>query len=75
MYISPLRKMFDRLKGEGEYEGKGIKGRTLYTPETGRYNRTKLQSLKEMIGVGVDVMSTHALFLRLDNEAINMLHQ
>ena len=75
LYISPLRKMFDRLKGEGEYEGKGIKGRTLYTPETGRYNRTKLQSLKEMIGVGVDVMSTHALFLRLDNEAINMFRR
>ena len=75
LYISPLRKMFERIEGKGEYKGRGIEGRTIFTPEIDRYNRTKLHSLKEQISVGVDVMSTHALFLRLDDEATDMFGQ
>lgn len=74
LYISPLRKMFDRLNGEGDYEGRGV-NRQFFTPETDRYNRTKLSSIKEMIAVGLDIMSTHSLFLRLDNDAIDMLRR
>lgn len=65
LYISPLRAMFDRI-------GRSM-NREFLTPEVDRYNRTKLQSIKEMIGVGMDIMSTHSLFLRLDNDAIDML--
>lgn len=64
--------MFKRIAGEEGYEGRGVEGRTICTPTVDRYNRTKLHSLKEQISVGVDVMSTHALFLRLDGETAGM---
>lgn len=63
--------MFERIGGIGEYEGRGI-DRNVFTPTVEGYNRTKLQSIKEMVSVGVDIMSTHSLFLRLDSETIDM---
>lgn len=74
LYISPLRKMFERIQGVGEYEGRGV-ARTVFTPTVEGHNRTKTQSIKEMIGVGVDIMSTHALFLQLNSETIDMFRR
>ena len=74
LYISPLRKMFERIEGTGEYEGRGV-ARSVFTPTVEGYNRTKSQSIKEMVGVGVDIMSTHSLFLQLDTEVVDMFRR
>lgn len=72
LYISPFRQTFERLKGEPPYEGRGV-GRTIYTPDNRNPEGTKLCSLKRLIEAGRDIMSTHALFLTLDEEAIELI--
>lgn len=72
LYISPLRKMFERIEGAGEYTGKGA-NRKFYTPNTQNVEHRKLRGLKDLIEVGCNIMSTHALFLTLDEDAISML--
>ena len=74
LYISPLREMFERISGQGKYSGKGV-NRHVFTPTTEGPGRTKLSDIKEMISVGVDIMSTHALFLKLDAQAIRLLRE
>lgn len=64
--------MFNRLDGLPPYEGRGTL-RTFHTPTNKNEVGTKLQGLKRLIEVGCSIMSTHALFLNLDAEAIEML--
>lgn len=72
LYIAPLRSMFNRLDGMPPYEGRGAI-RAFHTPTNRNLAGTKLQGLKQLIEVGCSIMSTHALFLSLDNEAVEML--
>jgi len=44
-----------------------------YTPINFDKNRRKLDNLKELITMGVNIVSTHALFLNIDAEVIELL--
>ena len=72
LYISPLLEMFDRMEGKGRYEGRGVK--TLFkTPDHKNSQHTKLESIKQLFKTGENIMSTHALFMMFDDEAIEIL--
>lgn len=72
LYISPLREMFERLEGKGQYEGRGVKT-AFKTPDNKNHLGTKLESIKQLLRAGENIMSTHALFMMFDDEAIEIL--
>jgi len=72
IYISPLREMFNRLDGEGKYSGRGTISK-FYSPENRNREGTKLRDIKDAMEIGVDIKSTHALFLRFDTEAVEIV--
>lgn len=73
LYISPLREMFNRLRGEEPYEGRGAQFE-FYTPGNDNFEGLKLRSLKNHMIAGDHVMSTHSLFLALDEEAADIIN-
>lgn len=72
LYISPLREMFDRIEGKGQYEGRGVVA-PFRTPDNKNHKHTKLESIKQLLRAGANIMSTHALFMMFDDEAIEIL--
>lgn len=71
IYISPLREMFDRLDGKGDYRGRGTTFE-FYSPANRNKDGTKLRDIKNAMEAGVNIKSTHALFLRFDQEAMEI---
>lgn len=72
LYISPLLEMFDRIEGKGQYEGRGVQ-EPFKAPDYKNTQHRKLESLKQLFRAGENIMSTHALFMKLDDEAIEIL--
>ena len=74
LYIAPLRKMFDRIAGLGEYAGRGAK-EIFKTPTYNNPERTLRGGIKQLIRAGENIMSTHQLFMMLDEETIELLQE
>ena len=74
LYIAPLRKMFDRIAGVGEYVGRGAK-EIFKTPTHDNPERTLRGGIKQLIRAGENIMSTHQLFMMFDNETISLLQE
>ena len=74
LYIAPLRKMFDRIAGLGEYAGRGAK-EIFKTPTYNNPERTLRCGIKQLIRAGENIMSTHQLFMMLDEETIELLQE
>ncbi len=72
IYISPLREMFNRLDGRGNYEGRGT-SRQFFTPVNHNAEGTKLRGIKNDMLAGRDIKSTHSLFLRFDDECVDIV--
>ncbi len=67
IYITPFLAEVERVK-------KSVTGRTFVEPTI--YNGTsKLEDLKRLIASDRDIVSTHALFARADEEVIDLLEQ
>lgn len=67
IYITPFLTEVERVK-------KSVAGRRFVEPTI--YNGTsKLEDLKRLIASGRDIVSTHALFARADEEVIELLEQ
>ena len=62
--ITPYLKEVDRYMA-------GCPHRKFHTPKN--TSSTKLKSIKKLIGAGCDIVSTHALFRRFDQEVISVL--
>ena len=71
LYISPLTEIYDRLDGKGRYEGQGTI-KHFHVPSARNHAGTKLQNIKELMRWGVNIKSTHALFMRFDNDIIDL---
>lgn len=75
LYLAPLRKVFDRLEGKGEYADKGVTFKML-TPvnfdSSGRYEN-KIDNIQTLIAAGQNIMSTHQLFLAMTEQMISDL--
>lgn len=70
-YISPLKEMYDRITGKGEYEGRGVRV-PFSIPSNQNESGTKLRGIKELYTAGENILSTHQLFTMLDDEAIEL---
>ena len=71
IYIAPLREMFDRLDGKGGYAGRGTED-LFFSPGNRNREGTKLRDMKEAMEAGINIKSTHSLFLRFDQEAVEI---
>ena len=74
LYIAPLRKMFDRIAGLGEYAGRGAK-EVFKTPTHNNPEGTLRCGIKQLIRAGENIMSTHQLFMMFDEETIALLQE
>ena len=68
IYISPLKEMYARLDGKGEYAGRGT-AQPFIEPTPNNVEGRRLQHIKELMKVGENIKSTHSLFLSFDQEA------
>jgi hypothetical protein len=64
IYITPFKSEIERVINSMQRE--------FVQPETTK-GGTKLESLKKLIGEGRDIVSTHALFQRMDRELIELI--
>lgn len=66
IYITPFLNEVERVK-------QAVTSRTFYEPNNANDDASKMTSLKDLIANGKDIVSTHALFKRADDELIELL--
>jgi hypothetical protein len=66
IYITPFLNEVKRVK-------QSVSKRRFYEPNYSKDHKTKLDSLKQLVIDGKDIVSTHALFKTVDEELINLI--
>lgn len=66
IFLTPFLDEVDRVK-------KGVTNRKMINPESRTGTRTKKQDLKQLLNNEKDIVATHALFRRVDNEIIDLV--
>lgn len=66
IYITPFLNEVERVK-------KAVTSRTFYEPNNANDEGSKMTSLKDLIANDKDIVSTHSLFKRADDELIELL--
>jgi hypothetical protein len=67
IYITPYLTEVQRIKDS-------VKSRKFYEPEKNDEDVTKLESLKSLLEKGENIVSTHELFQRIDEEIIKLIY-
>lgn len=66
IYITPFLTEVKRIK-------ESVIGRKFYEPTKNEENVTKLESLKNLLEKGENIVSTHSLFLNIDDEIVKLI--
>lgn len=66
IYITPYLDEVERIKS-------GVKSRRMVSPQNKQGNWTKKQDLKKLISNEKDIVATHALFKKVDDEIIDLI--
>lgn len=66
IYITPFLDEVERIK-------KGVTQRKMISPENKQGKWTKKQDLKQLLGSEKDIVATHALFKKVDDEIIDLI--